>query len=56
MITIVEYPHIKLYWHDDDQSILVEEVNKGWVWSDAQQALNQLNETVGIQADSHLFM
>jgi hypothetical protein len=53
MIIVAEYPHVKIYWYDEERTIIVGEVEKGWGWSDAQKGLQQLNETVGIQSQNN---
>ena len=52
MITILEYPHLKLYWYDDDRTILVGDIERGWTWDNAHAGLRTLNETVKVWAES----
>lgn len=53
MILVAETPHYKAYWHDEDKSIMIGEVYKGWTWTDAHIGLKSLNEAVVAEADDH---
>lgn len=48
MITITEYPHIKIYWYDEDKTILVAEAEQGWDWDYGRQTIHKINDTVSV--------
>lgn len=50
MLLVEESDFYKIYWHDDEQTILVGEVYGGWTWSTAYEGLKKLNETLGKRA------
>lgn len=47
---VEESKYYKIYWHDDDQSILIAEVYTGWTWSVAYNGLDKVNATVKMRA------
>lgn len=50
MIEITEYPQLKLYWYDEERTILVGEISEGWTWTNAHAGLEILNDTVKVYA------
>lgn len=46
MRTVLEVPNYALYWHDEDETILIMEVRESWTWTDAHRALDAVNKTV----------
>jgi len=53
LITVAEYPNIKLYWHDNDRTILVGQADPGWDWENGQKCMKQLNDTVSTWSKTH---
>ena len=51
MTIIVDSDRYKIYWHDDEHTILVGEVYVGWTWTDAYEGLKTFNETLGIRSN-----
>ena len=39
MITVAEYPQLRLYWYDDERTIFVGEVNKAAINPNVQNRL-----------------
>jgi len=50
MHLIEQSEYYRLYWHDEDQTILIGEAYAGWTWSAAQIGFKKLNEIVEIRA------
>lgn len=48
MITIAQYPNMKLYWYDDDRTVLVGQAEPGWEWEYAHKAMKSLNDTISV--------
>ena len=46
MITVGETSASKIYWHDDEQTILVHLVIQAWDWETAYQSISMLNDAV----------
>jgi len=50
MNIIEQSEYYRIYWHDEDQSILIGEAFAGWTWEDAQSGIVKLNEIAGHRA------
>ena len=50
MNLVEQSEYYKIYWHDDDETILIGEVYVGWTWEVAYTGLRKLNEIIGIRA------
>ena len=50
MVIIEQTQYYRIYWHDEDRTILVGEAFAGWTWSIARIGIDKLNTIVGIRA------
>lgn len=50
MSVIAETSHYKLYWYDNEKTILIGEVRAGWTWTAAYDGIELMNEALGKRA------
>ncbi len=48
MITIAEFPDIKVYWYDEQRTILVGQLSPGWIWENAKKCVDRMNDTISV--------
>jgi len=53
MIVLKETDHYKIYWHDNEQTIIVGEVYPGWTWDSAQEGLDFVNTSLEVPSQTH---
>jgi len=53
MITIAEYPNIKIYWYDDERTTIVGQVEPSWEWEYAHKAMTRINDTTAVWSKTH---
>lgn len=47
MEIIAETEYYKIYWHDDEKTVLISEINADWTWAAAHNGLEIVNKVLG---------
>jgi len=53
MDALKETQHYKIYWYDDEQTILMGEAYTGWTWTSANEGVAFINATLEEPSKTH---